>query len=125
MEKRNHKLSLSARLFVWLSRIIVGLTFIISGWAKSVDPWGFIYKIEEYFNVWGLTFPREIVLFIAVAVSITEFIVGILLFFGIMRRVSAWLAAAFMVILLPLTAYIAVADPVISVIYSSFQILKH
>lgn len=110
MEKPEHNLTLP--LLVWISRIIVGSTFIISGWAKSIDTWGFIYKIEEYFNVWNLTFPREITLFIAIAVAVVEFIVGILLIFGIMRRVSVWLAAAFMVVLLPLTAYIAVADPV-------------
>lgn len=97
---------------VWLCRIIVGATFIVSGWAKSVDPWGFIYKIEEYFTVWGMEVPREITLFLALAVSIVEFVVGILIFLGAMRRASVWLAAAFMVVLLPLTAYIAVADPV-------------
>ena len=26
-------------------RIIVGLLFIISGFAKAIDPWGFIFKI--------------------------------------------------------------------------------
>ncbi|MDE5595426.1 MAG: DoxX family protein [Muribaculaceae bacterium] len=109
MEKR--KLD-AVKILVWLSRLIVGLTFIVSGWAKSVDPWGFIYKIEEYFNVWDVVVPRELTLALAIAISITEFVIGIMLTFGIMRRVSAWLAAAFMVVLLPLTAYIAVADPV-------------
>lgn len=100
------------KVLVWLSRLTVGFTFIVSGWAKSVDPWGFIYKIEEYFNVWNFVIPRELTLALAIIISVVEFIVGIMLTFGIMRRVSAWLATAFMVVLLPLTAYIAVADPV-------------
>ena len=99
-------------LLVWLFRFLVGATFIVSGWAKAIDPWGTIYKVEEYFTVWGLYVPREITLALAVILAICEFSVGVLVFFGSMRRASVWLAAAFMVVMLPLTAYIAIADPV-------------
>ena len=99
-------------LLVWLFRFLVGATFIVSGWAKAIDPWGTIYKVEEYFTVWGLYVLREITLALAVILAICEFSVGVLVFFGSMRRASVWLAAAFMVVMLPLTAYIAIADPV-------------
>ncbi len=99
-------------LTVWLFRLIVGATFIISGWSKSIDPWGFIYKIEEYFNVWGLIVPREMNTALAVIVPLCEFVTGVLIAVGAMRRASVWLSAAFMCVMLPLTAYIAVADPV-------------
>ena len=112
MDRSKDNLSLPLRISVWLSRVVVGLTFVISGWAKSVDPWGFIYKIEEYFNVWNLVIPREITLSLAIALSVVEFVIGVMLTLGVMRRLSSWLAAAFMVVLLPLTVYIAVADPV-------------
>ena len=36
------------RAMVWVSRLIVGTTFIISGWAKAIDPWGFGMKVNEY-----------------------------------------------------------------------------
>ncbi|MDE6239727.1 MAG: DoxX family protein, partial [Muribaculaceae bacterium] len=96
-------------LLVWLFRFLVGATFIVSGWAKAIDPWGTIYKVEEYFTVWGLYVPREITLALAVILAICEFSVGVLVFLGSMRRASVWLAAAFMVVMLPLTAYIAIA----------------
>lgn len=112
MAKPERKLSLSYVAIIWLLRIVVGATFVISGWSKSVDPWGFIYKIEEYFNVWGLTVPREMTLALAVALSVSEFTVGVLVLTGAMRRGAVLVAAAFMAFMLPLTAYIALADPV-------------
>lgn len=112
MAKPDPKTSALTIILVWLFRLLVGATFVISGWAKSIDPWGFIYKIEEYFTVWGLIVPRELTLMLAVSLAVSEFIIGILIFVGAMRRASVWLAAAFMAVMLPLTAYIFVADPV-------------
>lgn len=99
---------------VWAVRVIVGAVFIISGWAKSVDPWGFVYKIEEYLGVWSLAsvFPREIVVVCGVGLSVFEFVTGILLLTGSLRRTAPVFAAAMMAVMLPLTAYIAIADPV-------------
>lgn len=112
MERHSRETSLGLIFLVWISRLIVGLTFVVSGWSKSIDPWGFIYKVEEYYNVWGLVIPREITIALAVILSVAEFTVGVLLALGLMRRAAAWLVAAFMVFMLPLTAYIAVANPV-------------
>ncbi len=36
------------RIFVETCRILLALTFIFSGFVKSVDPWGFAIKIGEY-----------------------------------------------------------------------------
>ncbi len=112
MDRVENKKSLLVASLVWIFRILVGATFLVSGWSKSIDPWGFIYKIEEYFSVWGLVLPREITLAFAMLLSVSEFVAGMLVATGAMRRVSVWLAAAFMCFMLPLTAYIAVADPV-------------
>ena len=97
---------------VWLARIITGATFVISGWAKAIDPWGFIIKVEEYLTVWGLSFPREVVLTGCVTLACIEFCTGVMLATGSLKRFSAMTGLAMMAVMLPLTVYIYFADPV-------------
>ncbi|MCM1066921.1 MAG: DoxX family protein [Muribaculaceae bacterium] len=97
---------------VWCARIIVGATFILSGWSKAIDPWGFMIKVEEYLAAWGWTLPEELVLAPCVALSCVEFCTGVLIACGSLKRVSVWCAAAMMLVMLPLTLYIAIANPV-------------
>ena len=40
---------------VWSLRLIVGSLFAMSGFVKMIDPWGFLFKLEEYLAVWHLT----------------------------------------------------------------------
>ena len=91
MDRAENKKSLLVASLVWIFRILVGATFLVSGWSKSIDPWGFIYKIEEYFSVWGLVLPMEITLAFAMLLSVSEFVAGMLVATGAMRRVSVWL----------------------------------
>lgn len=97
---------------VWTLRLLVGATFIVSGLAKIIDEWGFVYKIEQYLSIWVMTMPRTIVLVGAIGLSGAEFVFGLLLLTGCYRRVVTWLLAATMAFMLPLTFYIMVADPV-------------
>ena len=39
------------KFLVHLSRVFVGVLFIISGFIKLNDPIGFSYKLQEYFGV--------------------------------------------------------------------------
>lgn len=97
---------------VWTFRLLVGATFVVSGLAKVIDEWGFVYKIEQYLSIWDMTMPRTIVLAGAIGLSGAEFVFGLLLLTGCYRRVVTWLLAATMAFMLPLTFYIMVADPV-------------
>jgi len=109
------KLSTRLRIrgaLVWLSRILGGATFIVSGWAKSIDPWGFVIKVGEYLDAWSMTFPHEVIVAGCVTLACVEFLVGVLLITGALKRSSAIVAAAMMTVMLPLTLYIAIADPV-------------
>ncbi len=97
---------------VWGARLVVGVTFIVSGMAKLIDPWGFIYKIEDYLAVWQWAVPRTLELSGAIFLSAMELSMGALLLLGCFRRVITWLLAATMAFMLPLTLYIWLADPV-------------
>lgn len=98
---------------VWALRIVVGATFIFSGFVKAIDPWGLIYKISEYMAVWNLAqMPRAVLMMQSFSLSAGELALGVLLLCGAMRRAVPWLMAAFMAVMLPLTAYIAIANPV-------------
>ncbi|MDE6265141.1 MAG: DoxX family membrane protein, partial [Paramuribaculum sp.] len=100
------------RTIVWLLRVFVGAVFIISGFAKADDLYGFIFKIEEYLDVWGMPEPRSLVLVGAMALSMAEFLLGSMLLLGCYRRAVVWLLLLMMAGMLPLTAYIYFTDPV-------------
>ncbi|MDE5968789.1 MAG: DoxX family protein, partial [Muribaculaceae bacterium] len=103
---------LAAKIVTILLRIVVGGVFIASGFTKAIDPWGFIYKIEDYLNVWGIGVPRSIIFVGAVGLSAYEFLFGAMLVLGAYRRTSVRALMLTMLFMLPLTAYIAIANPV-------------
>ena len=97
---------------VGLLRVAVGGLFVMSGLVKGIDIWGFAFKIQEYFTVWHFQLTHSLYVAIAVALSLAEFIGGLMLLLGCYRRISVWLLTAMMAVMLPLTLYIFVADPV-------------
>lgn len=106
----------SARLWiavaVWIFRVVVGATFVMSGLAKSIDLWGFAYKIQEYFIAWGYELPYSLYVMAAMTLSVAEFMLGMMLAMGCYKRTSSWLLLLMMVGMLPLSLYIYIADPV-------------
>lgn len=100
------------RYATWILRILVGGVFIFSGISKGVDPWGSIYIFEDYLSAMELQVPRTAMLLGAFALSSVEFLCGVSLCLGCFRRIMPWLAGLFMVVMLPLTLWIAITDPV-------------
>jgi triosephosphate isomerase len=78
-------------LLVNLCRLVLATVFILSGLVKIIDPRGFSYKIDEYAGAAGITdfHLAHASLFIAGALAMLEFSVGIYLFFGIRRRLTS------------------------------------
>lgn len=105
-------LSAPYRVLLWLARIILGSTFVMSGFTKLIDLWGFVYKIEEYLGIWGIEQPRSIVFVVALLISGFEFVTGFLLALGCFKRTAPVFLLLLMAGLLPLTLYIYIADPV-------------
>lgn len=100
------------RTMTWLMRFGVGATFIFSGFVKAVDPWGTFYKMEEYAAALGVPMLPTLLLCATFALCATEFITGVCLVLGCYRRSSPIVALCFMCVMLPLTLWIAVSDPV-------------
>lgn len=99
-------------VLTWVFRCIAGGVFMYSGFVKAVDPLGTVYKFEEYFAVMGLSDLAGAAVPLAFLLFILEFLVGASLISGSYRRSAPWWAAAFMAVMLPLTLWIAVKDPV-------------
>lgn len=100
------------RVVIWMLRLLVGGVFVMSGLTKSIDLWGFLFKLEEYLGVWHITQPRSVVFMAAMLTSGYEFVLGALLMMGCYKRVTAWGLTLTMVVMLPLTLYLWIADPV-------------
>ncbi|WP_316811182.1 BT_3928 family protein [Pedobacter heparinus] len=64
------------------SRIFVGVLFLFSGLIKANDPLGFGYKLQEYFDVFHMSFLGGMATGIAVLLCVFEIVLGALLLFG-------------------------------------------
>lgn len=93
-------------------RALLGIVFIVSGWAKLIDPWGFVIKTGEYLAVWNFRVPHEVILTACVSLAGMEFLAGVFMAAGCFRRMGVWMASAIMLGLLPLSLYIALVNPV-------------
>lgn len=93
-------------------RLIIGAVFVVSGFAKAIDPWGTFYKVSEYLEIWGWGVPRTLAVTGSIALGVTELALGALLMLGCWRRAATWLLLAMMCLMLPLSAWIYATDPV-------------
>jgi len=95
-----------------IARILIGITFIFSGFVKGIDPLGSSYKFTDYFNAMGLEWLLWAAFPLGVLLAFTEFGIGVALLFNVFTRFFSWLALLFMTFFLPLTLWIALKNPV-------------
>ncbi|MFI5149433.1 MAG: BT_3928 family protein [Bacteroidia bacterium] len=106
-------------LVTHIVRVVVGITFIYSGFIKSNDPIGFAYKLEEYFEVFSQDLANSKFLvsmfhwmadwsvFFAILVCVSEVALGFMLLTGLYKRLTLWLLLAQIVFFTFLTFYSA------------------
>ncbi|MCB0715244.1 MAG: DoxX family protein [Chitinophagaceae bacterium] len=70
------------KIVVTVIRILVGLLFIFSGLVKANDPLGLSYKMQEFFEVWGLHGFDAVTLLMSVLMNAFEIIAGTALLVG-------------------------------------------
>jgi len=100
------------KAFGHLSRIVIGITFIFSGFVKGIDPWGSAYKFIDYFVAIGIEWLSWTAFPLGVLVAFAEFLIGVAMLFVINIRFFSWGALLFMMFFTPLTLWIAIANPV-------------
>ena len=99
---------------LYVARTVVGLTFILSGFVKAIDPLGTQYKIQDYLAAIppSLSLPDMLTLLMSVSLSMVEFTLGAFMLTAISRRVTARLTLLFMMVMTAVTVWIYIADPV-------------
>ena len=97
-----------------LCRLLLAAVMILSGFVKAVDPLGTQYKIEDYLAAWhlGRVLPDIVPLAMSVGLSALEFCVGIFLLFAIRRRLTSRVALGMMIVMTPLTLWLAITNPI-------------
>ena len=86
-------------------RYVVGILFIFSGLVKANDPMGLSYKMQEFFEVWGIHFLNEYSLALSVLMIAFEIIAGVAVIIGWRFRLFSWLLLLLIIFFTFLTAY--------------------
>ena len=102
------------KIAVNIARLALAIVLILSGFVKAVDPLGTQYKITDYLAALHLVqyVPDMMTLGAAVVLSAFEFGMGICLLFAIRRRLTSRLTLLMMLIMTPLTLWLALANPI-------------
>src|SRR4026209_2358559 len=88
-----------------VARIIVGLLFIFSGLVKANDPLGLSYKMQEFFELWGMAGVNSWTLPLSVLVIAFEIIAGVALLLGWQMKLFSWLLLLLIIFFTFLTGY--------------------
>lgn len=108
----SNKNSRSKGYAVELSRLVIALTLLFSGFVKGVDPVGGAIKFSEYFTAFGLGFLEPLSTVASVVLSSIEFFIGGFLLMGLWRKWSSLAAFLLMLFMTGLTLYLALFNPV-------------
>lgn len=97
---------------ITLSRILLGLLFIYSGFVKGVDPVGTEYRIVDYFIAFGTEWAIPLALPLSVIMNAVEFVLGILLLLNVSMQITSWLVMLMMAFFTMITLNDAMFSPV-------------
>ena len=106
-----HK-SKSKNNILLIARIIFGLVFLFSGFVKAVDPLGTAYKISDYLEAFSLTSLDFLAFPSALALIAIEFTIGFNILLNVHLKATTWLAGIFMLVMTPITLYLAIENPI-------------
>jgi uncharacterized membrane protein YphA (DoxX/SURF4 family) len=93
--------------FHWITivRILVGLLFIFSGLIKANDPDGLTYKMQEFFELWGMHGLNPFAKTFSITIITFEILAGFCMLIGYAYNVMAFLIMLLMIFFTFLTGY--------------------
>lgn len=91
--------------FLKILRWIVGLLFIFSGLIKANDPLGLSYKMQEFFDVWGMSFFNDYTLGLSLLMNLLEIVTGIALLIKYPYKQTLWILLVLIIFFSFLTGY--------------------
>lgn len=92
------------------SRMLIGLTFIVSGLTKGLDLFSTSLKVQEYFEALGLSPNGGLPYITACLLIATELFLGMLMTFGILKNVAVKAVSALTLFFLVLTSYMYIGN---------------
>jgi triosephosphate isomerase len=95
-----------------ICRIIVGLTFVFSGFVKAVDPWGTALKVNEYLSIYGIEQLQPLSMIFSIWLCGAELMMGLMLTFKVRTRLISIFALVSMTFFTVLTFLSATWIPV-------------
>lgn len=108
----NKKRALTA-ILANVSRLLLSVVLIVSGFVKAVDPTGLFYKLQEYLTAFGMEQISDgWIMAAAQLLPAAEFIVGVLLLMGVYSRTVTFLVFLFFLVFTPFTLVVALWNPV-------------
>ncbi|HRH61462.1 MAG TPA: DoxX family protein [Chitinophagaceae bacterium] len=93
------------KTFLIIIRWVVGLLFIFSGLVKANDPLGLSYKMQEFFEVWGLQNLNDYTLTLSLVMNVFEVLAGVAVIIGWRMRLFSWLLLLLILFFCFLTGY--------------------
>lgn len=96
-----------------VSRFVLAVVLVVSGFVKAVDPMAAMYKLQEYasaFSAYILT--DDWLLFFAILQAAMEFLIGLFLLLGVYRKPMALFVLLMFLFFTPFTLFVAVSGAV-------------
>lgn len=91
--------------------VAVGITFIVSGLSKIMDPAGTMLIVTEYLKLLSLGFLIPVAKVLGILLATLEAITGIALVTGVLRKVAAWITAVMVGGFTFITLFLLVKNP--------------
>lgn len=106
---------MATQIWKWAAtvcRLILGGTFVLSGFVKTIDPWGTALKVEEYLAIYGFESLNRLSMGFSVWLCGAELMMGCMLLFKVRIRLVSIFALFSMIFFTILTLLSATWLPV-------------